>query len=490
MNAADFLLPQDLETDSVAVLESSQTITYRSLARKSTLISHWLMNTGVQEGDRILIFCENSSFWIASYLGALRLGIVSVPLSPNISPSQLQIVIEESEPKVVFTDLKHLGKLELLLSKRSCFTPSMIPDDGGDSPAPVSSRAGEDAIACVMFTSGSSAKPRGVVVSHRNIIANTESILSYLSLTSSDRMMVVLPFYYCFGTSLLHTHLRAGGSLVLSRQFLFPDKVLKEMQEMECTGFAGVPTTFQILLRNSSMARMKFPHLRHVQQAGGRLPPDCIRKLQEQLPGVKIFIMYGQTEATARLSYLPPELLMVKQGSVGKGIPGVELQVLDKAGRCVRPMQVGEIVASGANVTLGYWNDPQGTRETYRNGLLYTGDLATVDEEGFIFIVDRARDFLKVGGYRVSAREVEDTLLQFSGVRETAVIGVPDDILGEAIKAFVVPSKKNQSFISQFQEDCLRSLPSHLVPKETVFVDSLPKNSAGKIMKSRLREIK
>lgn len=300
--------------------------------------------------------------------------------------------------------------------------------------------------------------------------------------------MTVLPFHYCFGTSLLHTHLRIGGSLVVEHRFMYPDKVLMRMQETECTGFAGVPSHYQILLRRSSLRKMSFPHLRYIQQAGGHLAPSFIGELCEALPQTKIFVMYGQTEATARLSYLPPEMIEKKLGSIGKAIPGVRLRVLDEAGSEVAPGETGEIVAEGRNIALGYWRDPQESSLSFRNGRLYTGDLATVDEEGFIYVVSRAKDFVKCGGRRVSCRHVEEQLLEFDGLLEAAVIGVPDDVLGEAVRAFVVPRAGYSTALEdRLRQFCRERLPSQLNPKAIVMLDALPKNSAGKVLKPRLR---
>jgi len=259
------------------------------------------------------------------------------------------------------------------------------------------------------------------------------------------------------------------------------------MQQTECTGFAGVPSHFQILLHTPALERMKFPKLRYVQQAGGHLAPVFVRGLRNALPAVQIFIMYGQTEATARLSYLPPELVDKKPGSIGRGIPGVKLQVLNGSGKEVSPGQVGEIVAEGDNVTLGYWRDSGETEACFRNHTLYTGDLATVDEDGFIYIVDRAKDFLKCGGKRVSSTHIEEVLLEFDDLVEAAVVGMPDDMLGEAVKAFVVPRKRDCFIRDRLLAFCARRLPAQLVPKEIVVLPSLPKNQAGKLAKSALK---
>jgi acyl-CoA synthetase (AMP-forming)/AMP-acid ligase II len=338
-----------------------------------------------------------------------------------------------------------------------------------------------------MFTSGSTGKPRGVMVSHANIRANTHSINQYLGLTEKDRIMTVLPFHYCFGTSLLHTHLRVGGTLVLDPRFMYPEKVLQRMQETQCTGFAGVPSHYQVLLRKTSLRMKSFPHLRYVQQAGGHLAPAFLRELRAALPTTQIFVMYGQTEATARLSYLPPDLLERKLGSIGKGIPGVRLRVQNEAGKDVCPGEVGEIVAEGKNVTQGYWRAPAETAVSFRDNKLFTGDLATVDEDGFIFLVGRAKDFLKCGGKRISCKQLEQQLLECENLLETAVIGVPDDVLGEAVKAFVVPRPGSVAAQEQLRKFCKEHLPLQLVPREIVVVDGLPKSPAGKVLKEQLR---
>jgi long-chain acyl-CoA synthetase len=226
------------------------------------------------------------------------------------------------------------------------------------------------------------------MISHRNIIANTDSILRYMELTKDDRVMAVLPFHYCYGLSLLHTHLKAAGSVVIETSFMFPEVVLDRMEETGCTGFAGVPSTYQILLGNSSLKKRPFPALRYVQQAGGKLPDALIQELMTALPGKQLFVMYGQTEATARLSYLPPNMLGEKPGSIGKGMPGVTLDVLDEKGEVVKVGETGEIVARGENIGLGYWMNDGNAEGTFRDGILYTGDLARVDEDGYIYECD------------------------------------------------------------------------------------------------------
>jgi acyl-CoA synthetase (AMP-forming)/AMP-acid ligase II len=364
-----------------------------------------------------------------------------------------------------------------------------LDSSGSGFEAPAAS-AGPDDLAALMFTSGTTGQPRGVMVSHRNIIANTESIIQCLSLTDQDRVMTVLPFHYCFGASLLHTHLRVGGSLMLDPRFQYSESILQRMIRRGCTGFAGVPSHYQLLLRNSDLRNKVFPRLRYVQQAGGSLAPSFIRELRQALPGVQVFIMYGQTEATARLSCLAPEHLDAKLGSVGKAIPGVKLRVVNESGDEVRPGETGEIVAQGENVTRGYWGSPSDSAASFRDGKLYTGDLATVDSEGFIYIRDRLKEFLKCGGERVSCRQIEERLLEFDELLEAAAVAIPDDVLGEAVKALVVPRDPNATGLAErLRLFCREILPAQLVPKEIVVLPALPKNPSGKVARADLANI-
>jgi acyl-CoA synthetase (AMP-forming)/AMP-acid ligase II len=242
------------------------------------------------------------------------------------------------------------------------------------------------------------------MITHKNIIANTESILQYLNLSINDTIEVVLPFYYCYGLSLLHTHLRVGGSLVLNNSFIFIGSVLNDLRKYNCTGFSGVPSHFQLLLRKSKdFKNMYFPSLRYVTQAGGKLHNVFIDEFTEAFPDIRFFVMYGQTEATARLSYLEPEMLKPKLGSIGKGIPGVNLKIINNDQEEVNVGEDGEIIAKGDNIMKGYYNDPKLTAKTIKNGWLFTGDIAKRDQDGYIFITGRKKEIIKVSGVRISS---------------------------------------------------------------------------------------
>jgi len=429
-------------------------------------------------------------------LGAIRAGLCVVPFQVDCGRESFARVATSTGMRHVFVSRRFLGRaepwagplgLELLAE-----SPDPPPSQALQPPLPPIDPKRD--LAAVMFTSGSTGQEKGVMLTHHNLACNTRDILGYLGLSSEDRVMVVLPFYYCYGASLLHTHLMAGASLVLNNRFMFPVKVLDEMVEKRCTGLAGVPSTFQILLRKANFAERRFPNLRWLQQAGGKLPNRFLREIRRAMPDVRLFVMYGQTEATARLSYLPPEKLDDKLGAigrVGRTLPHTRLAVVRPDGAPVElgSDEPGEIVASGENIAPGYWDDPEETRRYFREGRLWTGDLARVDKDGYIFVAGRARDFIKSMGNRVGPGEIEGVIAGMDEVVEVAVVGVPDDVWGEAVKAYIVPTRPGVLSAHDVRRHCLKRLPNYKIPYYVEFLARLPKTAHGKVAKERLREL-
>jgi long-chain acyl-CoA synthetase len=494
-NLVDYLLENAVDSQ-IALIDNDTPVTYVALIQQMHAIAATLQQASVGVGDKVGIFADNSAFWVASYLATIRLGAVAVPFSAVIAPPHLKDVLDYIDSKVMIFSKRYLRKYAKSIPTDTTIIVEDVTLAGelGITATQIVAAANPIAsvhvntatqLAALMFTSGSTGKPKAVMVSHENIIANTTSIIQYLHLIQQDRILCVLPFYYCFGTSLLHTHLRVGGSLVLSE---FWPPVIRKIIEYECTGFAGVPSTYQLLLRNSEIAALTFPTLRYVQQAGGKLAPVFIQELVKALPSTEIFVMYGQTEATARLGYLPPAELQRKAGSIGKAVPGVTLEIVGTEGETLLPQQEGEIVASGASITLGYWKDPDTTAQTYRNGRLHTGDRGYYDEEGYIFITDREKDFIKSSGYRCSSQEIEEHILKLADVLETAVIGIPDEVRGEAIIAFVVLKPGSELTPMAVQQHSRQVMPFYMVPYKVVMIESLPKNEYNKVQKRALRE--
>jgi long-chain acyl-CoA synthetase len=494
MNIVNDLFQISKDLNKVALFAGDQTITYPELYADIQMVSSSLVELGHKANDKILLIADNSFFWVSAYFGTMGAGLVTVPLHHTVSEDHLDFVVETCDIKTCFVQKRYIKKIlkynfENIVTDEDNIEGTTYFGDLTYREFKFKDVDSEKTLAVILFTSGSTGTPKGVMLSHHNIHWNTSSIVEYLELTEKDRMMVVLPFSYCYGASWLHSLVRVGGQNVLNNRFMFPGQVLDEMVEKECTGLAGVPSTFQILLRRSPLKKMRFPHLRFVAQAGGKLTNPFILELIEALPTTDIFIMYGQTEATARLSYLPPHLLQSKLGSCGKGIPRTTVEVLKEDGTPVQPGEVGEIVASGGNIMMGYWKDPEGTKKTIRDGKLYTGDLATVDDEGFIFVVDRQKEIIKSGGHRISPREIEAIIAKIPDVVEVGVIGVPDDLMGEAVKAYVVLSKGSLLSEGDIVNHCRKDLPSFKVPKYIKFLDTLPKNESEKVMMAELKKL-
>ena len=483
MNVFDYFFESSgkLEKDAVVGRDS---ISYQALKEKS-LITATQFHKKHGENNYVLILSENSVFFITAYLALMKSGNICVPLNPAIELENLDKVIEKTGSTLAFISKRYQQRF-------AGYGFTVFDDEQITNWHESTEKADQSAwdtsfddsrIAEIIFTSGSTGEQKGVMISHRNIIANTDSIVEYLKLSANDTIEVVMPFYYCYGLSLLHTHLRVGGSVHMNNSFIFIGSVIDDLDTYNCTGFAGVPSHFQILLRKTKdFKNRKFTSLRYVTQAGGKLHTAFISEFIEAFPEIKFYVMYGQTEATARLSYLPPEDLQRKLGSIGKGIPGVTLKVVDEIGEQVKPGETGEILAKGNNIMAGYFKDPETTSATIRNGWLYTGDNATVDEEGYIFMQSRKKEIIKVRGIRISPKEIEEVIVTYPGVIDCTISAESDDITGEAIKATVFV---NDAELADFSEEkirqhCAQNLASHKVPQKVVFDTRLTFNSAGK----------
>lgn len=481
---------------------------YGELAALTGKMSSFLVDKGVQPGDRVVFVLENSVDYLTAYYGALRAGAVGVALNHNTVAGEIATVLNDCTPRVIVAQrsvLKHVAgalesapsSLKLLITVGGAMPPDHLHGvetlklgealDAAPSEAVDVPRQSTD-LCSIIYTSGTTGSPKGVMLSHRNLLANCESIVEYLKLTESDRVMCVLPFFFSYGNSLLTTHMMVGGSLVLHNGFVFPNVILDTMLEQQCTGFSGVPSTYALLMHRSKFKSMSFPELRYATIAGGGLPGPAQAELQSVIPQTTIFNMYGQTEGAARLSYLEPHRFDEKLGSIGRGIPGVELRVVGSDGEPVSPGSTGEIIARGENIMMGYWNSPEETAQVLRDGWLWTGDLATVDDDGYVFIVSRKKDIIKSGAFRIGPNSIESALIEHPLVAEVAVVGAPDKLMGEAIVAYIVLKPESIVNEKEMMKHCHSLLPAYKVPKVYKFVETLPKTASGKIQKHVLRD--
>ena len=502
----DFLLNSArLFPDKEALIHAGERYTYTDFLDAASSIANWLLKSNPGPGFRAAILTDEPFEYITSYFAILMAGGIAVGMNTQTSERTLRTILNDCRPSVIFAHEKFRRYLEKISDMPF---PKIIVINGSQKKLPaenfrkwlyrskiialqptITVQAPEitpSSIAQIIYTSGTTASPKGVMLRHSNLVANTNSTIEYLQLTEDDRVMAVLPFFYSYGNSVLLTHIAAGGSLVVNQNFLYPNVILNQMINEQVTGFSGVPSTFAILINRSDIRNYSFPNLRYITQAGAALSPKLAHKLEEILPGTQIFIMYGQTEASPRLSYLDPKEIFRKPGSIGKAIPGVTLRLLDQSGNPVRPGEVGEIVANGDNIMAGYWGKPDETGKVLLSQGLWTGDLAKMDTEGFLYIVSRKSDMIKSGSHRIAPKEIEEIIHEHEAVHEVAVVGIKNEILGESIKACIVLKPGRTCSTKDITLHCKQNLPAYKIPHQIEFLQELPKTSTGKISKNKL----
>lgn len=489
------LIDQHRFSKNVALQHMEDDITYSELCDYSVNFSSYLTVNGIKKNDRIILLLDNSLEYVITLFGVLGVGAVAIPINPNSTQKEIFHFYQKSQATGFITRhsiLKRVGidtqtLLPLVLFKQN-YKENVINyfqsnSHNQNKPCDVSLSD----LAMIIFTSGTTGHPKGVMLSHKNILANTYSIIKYLHLTHNDSIVNVLPFFYSFGGSILMTHIAAGGKIFIENRFMFPSKVIETLQQFRPTGFSGVPSTFYILLKKTNFLDCDWGFLRYISQAGGGIRTETIKTLSNTLQETEIYIMYGQTEASARLSFLDPSMIKKKCGSIGTGMPGVELRVVNEQGDDIKPGEVGEIIARGDNVMQGYLDDQQATKDTIRDGWLYTGDIARCDEDGYIYIINRKKDFIKSASYRISPSEIEEVLAHCEGVIDVAVIGIEDELLGEAIAACIDCAKEifNEEV---FRGYCKSRLPSYKVPQHYIHEQKRPYTASGKKRYNVLRE--
>ena len=346
-------------------------------------------------------------------------------------------------------------------------------------------------LAALIYTSGSSGEPKGVMCTHQNMISAARSVIQYMGNSQDDVILDVLPLSFGYGLYQVIMAFMFGGTVVLEKSLLFLHPVLELIARERVTGFPIVPTIAASLLKIQDFGKYDFSNLRYITNAGAALPVDHVRKLRQLLPSVRLISMYGLTECK-RVCYMDPDGLDGRPDSVGMAMPNCEVFIVDQAGNEVAPGEKGEMVIRGSNVMQGYWSDPAMTEATFRPGrypaerLLHSGDIFRKDERGLLYFLSRKDDMIKCKGERISAREVENVICSMKSVSEAAAIGVPDEILGQAIKVFIVPAAGDEANRQDIMRFCTANLESFMIPKYIEFVAELPKTANGKIDKKKL----
>ncbi|MFO1395096.1 MAG: class I adenylate-forming enzyme family protein [Steroidobacteraceae bacterium] len=484
----------------VALRRQQASWRYDDLVRGAAAAAARFREAGLEPGDRIALLFRNSPEYVALLYGGLAARLAVVPLNVQERASVLANQVLHSGARLLAGDPEHpeWGALQRVLPESVRVLAVPAPDvetsaasflaqfGTGDSPMLAAPTVARDGLAILLYTSGTTGRPKGVMLRHGNLVANNTTIIDYLALGPGDVGLTVMPFHFSYGNSVLHTHLGAGATLLLEDNLAFPLVVMQRLQNERVTGFSGVPSTFAILMSRTRMEEFDLRALRYLTQAGGAMPRAAIERVRALVPNARFYVMYGQTEATARLTYLDPDRLVDKLGSIGKALEGVEIEIRDPAGVRLPPHQTGELCARGPNVMLGYWCDEDMTREALEDGWLHTGDLAHTDDEGFLYIDGRLVEMIKVGAFRVSPLEVEEVLATLPGIAEMAVAAMPDELLGQAVKAVLVLREGADLDELKVKAHCRERLASYKVPKVVEFARELPRTASGKIQRYKL----
>ncbi|HVK18924.1 MAG TPA: AMP-binding protein [Fimbriiglobus sp.] len=496
--------------DKVALVTDEARVTYAELNATADRLAGALRRRGVGRGDRVVVMLDNSVETVATLFATLKAGAVFSVMNPTTKGEKLAYVLNNCRAAAVVTQERLLPMVAGAVAQAPSVGATVVAgsaaepavrggvglhaalDEAPAAPAaPVGGEGIDQDLAMVIYTSGSTGSPKGVMMAHSNILCATRSVAQYLELTPDDVLLCVLPLSFGYGLNQIFTSCLVGGTVVLEKSFAYPAATLQKFERERVTGFALVPTIAAILLMRN-LTPGQFPNLRYITNAAAALPPAHIARLREVFPSTRLYSMYGQTECTRTL-FLPPDQLDVRPGSIGKAIPNTEAWIVDETGRRVGPGEVGELVVRGGHVMRGYWENPEATERALRPGptpgerVLHSGDLFRADDEGFLYFVSRKDDIIKTRGEKVSPKEVENVLYDLPGVREAAVIGVPDPILGQAIRAVVVLAEDGCLTDRQIIAHCGRHLEDFMVPRSVEFRAELPKTDSGKIRRTEVQ---
>jgi len=482
----------DTHADAIALQSYSEKMSYSDLRGRVLGASGILRRYGVRPGDRVVIVMDNSIDYVVFFYAIWEIGAVVVPVNSQAKIYEIKKIINQSQAKVLLIDkldeeskrsIKESGVGVLALDEVSVTTM-----DNNQNEIPVDDdrfHVDESTLAQIIYTSGTTGSPKGVLLSHGNLMVNTGDIVKYLKLTNKDSILNILPLHYSYGNSILHTHLCVGAKVIFAGSMAFPQQVTNDIRKYGASGFSGVPSTFSLLLTHSDWVSNP-PSLRYITQAGGPMSRTLTNQLLKAInPRTCLYIMYGQTEASARISWLPPELLISKTGSVGIALEHVTVEIRDEKGNSLPENTAGELYVSGKSIMQGYWNNPQATQKVLNNGWLKTGDLGYLDSDGYIYLKGRNSDMIKVGAHRIHPLELEEVINMLDFISECAVTGIDDEMLGQKLQAYVVGDESKANLFA-LKKHCNEYLPAYKIPAKIKWVEQLPKTASGKIKRYQL----
>ncbi|MEO8364919.1 MAG: class I adenylate-forming enzyme family protein [Pseudoxanthomonas sp.] len=476
----------------VAIIDGERKTTYGELWGQIESFACHLKDCGLRPGERVAVALPNRIEAAVACYATWRAGGIAVPLNVQARARDFLPWLQHSGASHLVHEAGH-HDIELALDEARLALGRTVVSEGhslcatcGAQSVTTAATAAGPAPALILYTSGTTGAPKGVVLSHDNLLANVLAVATYLDLGSDDRVLSVLPFYYAYGASVLHTHLISGACLILAPNLLFPQLVLDTAIREHATSLSGVPSTYALLLDHLAASGHDLSGLNCIAQAGGAMSATLTHRLRAAFPAARLFVMYGQTEATSRISWLHPEDLERKLGSVGTPVHGLEWKIVREDGKRAAAGEDGDVWVRGPSVMLGYWNNPAATASVLQEGWLHTGDMGHLDEDGFLFLHGRRGDMIKTGAHRVHPNDVEEVISQIPGITEVAVIGIDDEIMGQVIKAFVVANEQPPRAEDRIKAHCRQRLAPYKIPRHIAFVDALPRTASGKVRRFQL----
>lgn len=484
---------KNYNANRIAIKFKGNCITYKELDKTVNQYTNLLKKLGLKVGERVILSCTNSPEFIYSYLSVVKSGGIIVPINLQLTMEEINYSIKDCEANfmiihsAIFNKMKNtkeaiqelLGVQVIILDEE--FNKNICEVSLDETFEEFSD---EDAVSTFLYTSGTTGKQKAAMLTHNNLVINAKQCLLAFQGTISDNYMCVLPMFHVFAfTTCVLNPLLSGSTITILEKF-HPKEVIESFLNDDITVFMGVPTMYVVLL-GACKDNITFPKLRLAVSGGAALPVEVLRKAKDilKLPVVE---GYGLTEASPVVCFNPLDGIK-KEGSVGLPVSNVKCKIVDENDMELPTGEVGELVVKGGNIMLGYFKQEEETKKVFKTGWFYTGDLAKSDDEGYIFIVDRKKDLVIVGGLNVYPREIEEVLYQYSKVKETAVIGIEDKLRGEYVKAFIVLKDGEECTSKEIFKYLKEHIAGYKVPREIEFISELPKNSTGKIMKRMLK---
>jgi len=473
--------------ERIALIQGEVTVNYGALWGRIVTTGEQLKGL-IAPSDRVGIVMDNGADYVVAVYATWYAGGIAVGLNTALKDPDLLDLLRRCDARAALLGAT-AGRLSQPLAEAGVVVPatSAWQSAGGatGAPSPVAIRPADGA--AIIFTSGTTGEPKGVLLSHGSLAANVAGVQSTVPMRPDDVTLCALPFHYAFGGSVLHTHMTLGATLVLENSLMYPQQILRRMAACRVTAFYGVPSSYYLLMDQVQLHGASLSALRYCALAGGPMDPSRIERFCALLPHVGFWVMYGQSEACSRLTTLNAADRQRKAGSVGLPLPGVSLRIAGRDDRTLPPGEVGEVCARGPNIMQGYWRAPEETAAVLRGGWLRTGDLGYLDADGYLYLQGRIREIIKVGAHRVAPQEIERVIQGVPGVVECAVVAQEDALLGEAVRACVVAPGADARLRREILGACRERLALYKVPKQVVFMASLPRTASGKVRKHLLR---